>query len=274
MNWPAMTAIVRKDVSVALRSKAVSMPMVIVPLILMVGVPIALGVMVSLAKQMNLSSTDLEQFHSAIPAPLRASLTVEGLTQADSALLFFLIYLFAPMYLVLPLMVSSVIAADSFAGEKERRTFEALAYTPTTDRELLVAKMCAGWLPGILVGLAGFVIYTVVVDLVTWQVMGYLALPNLFWLLLAFWVGPAAAGMGLGVTVFVSSRVNTFQEAYQIGSLVVLPVVLLMIGQISGFFYLNTLLVFSVGLVLWVITLGLFWGAASIFRRSELMARL
>jgi ABC-type Na+ efflux pump permease subunit len=38
-------------------------------------------------------------------------------------------------------MVSSVLAADSFAGEKERKTLEALLYTPTTDRELFTAKL-------------------------------------------------------------------------------------------------------------------------------------
>ena len=153
------------------------------------------------------------------------------------------------MYLILPLMVSSVVAADSFAGEKERRTLEALAYTPTTDRELLLAKMLAGWFPGVMVGIGGFVVYTIVADLVALQVVGQLILPNLFWLLLAFWVGPAAAGLGLGVTVLVSSRVNTFQEAYQMGSLIVLPVVILMIGQIAGVFYLSDWLVLAIGAV-------------------------
>jgi ABC-type Na+ efflux pump permease subunit len=171
-------------------------------------------------------------------------------------------------------MVSSVVAADSFAGEKERKTLEALAYTPTTDRELLLAKMLGGWIPGVLVGLVGFVLYTMVVDFVTWRVTGNIYLPNFFWLLLAFWVGPAAAGVGLGVTVLVSARVNTFQEAYQLGSLVVLPVVFLMIGQLSGLFYLNTAFVFVIGLLLWAINLILFFAGAATFRRSELMARL
>jgi ABC-type Na+ efflux pump permease subunit len=178
------------------------------------------------------------------------------------------------MFLIVPLMVSSVVAADSFAGEKERKTLEALAYTPTTDRELLLAKMLGGWIPGVLVGLFGFLIYTICVDLVTWRVTGNIYLPNVFWLLMAFWVGPAAAGLGLGVTVLVSARVNTFQEAYQMGSLVVLPVVFLMIGQMSGLFLLNTAFVFAMGLVLWVINVLLFLAGAATFRRGELMARL
>jgi ABC-2 type transport system permease protein len=272
MNWRAISAIVRKDVNVALRTKAVAMPLVIVPLLLMIGVPLALGSVVIIAEGVGISSNDVQELQEAIPAALRADF--EGLTSAQAGLTFALVYLFAPMYLILPLMVSSVVAADSFAGEKERRTIEALAYTPTTDRELLLAKMLAGWIPGVLVGLGGFVVYCTVVNLVSWFVMGRMILPNDFWLLLAFWVGPAAAGVGLGVTVLVSSRVNSFQEAYQLGSLVVLPVVFLMIGQIGGAFILSTFLVFGVGLFLWIVDIGMFFVGAATFKRSELIARM
>jgi len=58
------------------------------------------------------------------------------------------------------------------------------------------------------------------------------------------------------------------------GSLVVLPIIFLMIGQIAGFFYLSTLFVFAAGLVLWVIDAILFFAGAATFKRSELMARL
>ena len=39
-------------------------------------------------------------------------------------------YLLAPLFLIVPLMVSAVLAADAFAGEKERRTLEALLHLP------------------------------------------------------------------------------------------------------------------------------------------------
>jgi ABC-2 type transport system permease protein len=272
MNVRAISAIVRKDVAVALRTKAVAMPLLIVPLLLMVGMPLLLGGIVIVAESMGISSGDIEEIQRAIPPGLAP--TLAGLTVPQAGLVFALVYMFAPMFLIVPLMVSSVVAADSFAGEKERKTIEALAYTPTTDRELLLAKMLGGWIPGVLIGLLGFVLYTIVVDVVTLRVTGNIYLPNALWLLLAFWVGPAAAGTGLGVTVWVSARVNTFQEAYQLGSLVVLPVVFIMIGQLSGLFFLNSAFVFGIGLLLWAINVLLFFIAAATFRRSELMARL
>ena len=39
-------------------------------------------------------------------------------------------YLLAPLFLIVPLMVSAVLAADAFAGEKERKTLEALLHLP------------------------------------------------------------------------------------------------------------------------------------------------
>ena len=38
-------------------------------------------------------------------------------------------YLIAPLFLILPLVISCVIAAEAFVGEKERKTLEALLYT-------------------------------------------------------------------------------------------------------------------------------------------------
>lgn len=272
MNWRAISAIMRKDLTVALHSKPVVMPLIIVPMILMFAMPVVVGGISFFALRTGISTSNMQDLSTMVPPAVRDS--VAGLNDIQAGLVFALVYLFAPMYLIIPLMVSSVIAADSFAGEKERRTLEAIVYTPTTDRELLFAKILGGWVPGILVSLGSFLLYTTVVDIVSWQVIGRPLLPNAFWLLLAFWVSPAAAGLGLGITVLVSSRVSTFQEAYQMGSLIVLPLVFLMIGQIAGLFYLNVWTVFAVGLVFWLLDIAIFFFGAATFKRSEIMARL
>ena len=88
------------------------------------------------------------------------------------------------------------------------------------------------------------------------------------------WVSPAAAGLGLATMVLVSSRASSFQEAYQLGGLVVLPVVALMLGQLAGVVYLSTGLLIIVGLALWIVDTMLLWYGASTFQRSEIIARL
>lgn len=272
MNWEAVWAIARKDVTVALRTRAVALPLMIVPLILMVGIPVLVGLISSMAAQLEIAPADVDALSR--PMPPGFDVRYAGLNDAQLGYIYFIVYLFAPMYLILPLMASAVVAADSFAGEKERRTLEALVYSPTTDRELLFAKILGAWIPGVLVGLIGFVLYVSVGNLMTWYVAERIVLPNLLWMLLAFWVGPAAAALGLGVTVIASSRVNTFQEAYQIGSLIVLPLVLVVVGQAMGAFALSDGLVALLGLVLWGIAGSIFALAASTFRRTSLMARL
>jgi ABC-2 type transport system permease protein len=167
-------------------------------------------------------------------------------------------------------MVASVIAADSFAGEKERKTMEALLYTPTTDGELLLAKLLSAWVPSIAISWGGFVIYAVVANVAAWPVMGEIWFPNGTWVALALWVAPAVAGAGLGTTVIVSARVNTFQEAYQLGAIVVLPILLLVVGQATGVIYFQGGLVLLLGLAFWLIDAALLWIGARSFRRSEL----
>jgi ABC-type Na+ efflux pump permease subunit len=178
------------------------------------------------------------------------------------------------MFLIVPLMVASVIAADSFVGEKERKTIEAVLHSPITDQELLVAKMLSALIPAMLVALISFVLYAIVANVAGWITLKRLIFPTVTWIVLILWVTPAAAGLGLGSIVLVSTRVKTFQEAYQIGGMMVLPIVGLVLGQSFGLLYFNVLLTLLVGLVLWLVDGGMFWFGSKIFRRSELITRL
>jgi ABC-type Na+ efflux pump permease subunit len=185
-----------------------------------------------------------------------------------------LVYFLAPMYLIVPLMVASVIAADSFAGEKERKTLEALLYTPTTDEELLLGKLLAAWLPAVTIALAGFAGYSLVGNIAAWPVMGEIFLPNAMWFVLALWVAPAVAGLGLVITVLISARAAGFQDAYQLGAILVLPLIMLVVGQGMGVMYFSLSLVLLLGLIVWVLDLLLLWWGSRTFRRAELFSRL
>jgi ABC-type Na+ efflux pump permease subunit len=269
VNARAVRAIVRKDLSVVLQSKAVLLPIVIVPLVLLLVLPI----LASFAPHLiNLpGASDLTGLMERMPEPFAARFA--GLTEEQTIVTLLLVYLFAPMYLIVPLMVASVIAADAFAGEKERRTLEALLYTPTTDVELLVGKLLVGFVPAMAVAWGGFLLYTVVANVAAWPVMGHVFFPTAMWWVLALWVAPAVAAVGLGATVLVSARVNTFQEAYQIGGAVVLPIVLLIVGQAAGVVVLSTVVVVALGAAFWAVAAALLTFGARRFRRGELLAR-
>jgi ABC-type Na+ efflux pump permease subunit len=137
MNTRAILAIVRKDLKVAMQNKGVVLPIVIVPLILFVILPWVMVYASSMADLAGSSISNVDELLARMPDGLLSELS--RYTQEQQMIVFTLVYMLAPMFLILPLMVSSVLAADSFAGEKERKTLEALLYSPTSDRDLFTA---------------------------------------------------------------------------------------------------------------------------------------
>lgn len=271
LNWRAIRAVAERDLIIVRRSKNVLLPIILVPLLLLVIIPGAIGFLGS-SVDMGNNTEDLKRFLTMMPEPMKAQFG--QYTENQTMVVFTLVHAFAPMFLILPMMTASTIAAGSFAGEKERKTMEALLYTPTTDLELVTGKMLSAWIPAILVTLVGFVLYSVVVNVSAWQTMGRIFFPNAMWVALILWLAPAAAGLGLGTMVLVSSKVSTYQDAYQLGSMVVLPVILLVLGQVGGVVYLNVPFVLAAGLLLWIMDATILWFAVRTFRRSEIIARL
>ncbi len=277
MNRRAISAIIRKDLKVVLKSKAVLIPLIIVPLIMMVIIPTVGSVLLVNADPGSEGLADFRRdagpFFENLPQGVLDRISrYDNEVQQVTYLVFNLV--FPPLYLLMPTMVANVIAADSFAGEKERKTLEALLYSPVSDRELYLAKLLGPLAAGVGVGLISFFVFAAVISAITYPMMGDLFLLDLTWLVLILWVTPAAAGLGLGAMVLVSSKANTFQDAYQLGSMVVLPIVLLMLGQMGGVMYFSPLVVFAIGTVLWLITAGLVGYGGRSFERSALISRL
>jgi ABC-2 type transport system permease protein len=206
--------------------------------------------------------------------PYEISGVIEGLDPQQIPIVLFLGYLFAPLFLVIPLMLASIIAAEAFVGEKERKTLEALLYTPATDIELFVGKVLAGLVPAVVFAWINFAIYTLIVNLAGWPVMHRIWFPTIVWWPLMFWITPAIALMGVAVTVLISSKVHTFMEAYQASGALVLLVIALLIGQIFGLLFLSPLVSLLVGTVLFAVDALLIRVGAEIFSRDQLMVSI
>lgn len=272
MNTRIVAMIARKDLLGVARNRGVRTPLIVAPLVILVVLPLVLVG----GGELLASSSPLPEVPGApvdrISPEVQTSLT--GVEGPERWSVFVLEFLLAPLYLLVPLMVATVIAADSFAGERERRTLEALLHTPASDPELLMGKILAAWVPAVAVALGGFGVYSVVANAVAWPTMGRVFFPTGMWVVLALWVAPAVAALGLGIMVLVSSRVNSLQAAHQVGALVVLPILLLVIGQVGGVLFLSPGLVTVMGLVLWVLAALLLRQGARGFRRDLLASRL
>jgi ABC-2 type transport system permease protein len=269
MNWRAVFAVVRKDLKVISQNKGVVIPMILVPLVFFMVLPWGIVLAPTLISVASASAGNIDQLIARMPAGFQQQMA--GLTINQQVIVYFLVYMMATLFMIIPLMVATTIAADSFAGEKERKTLEALLYTPTTDRELFIAKLISGWSAALAVAFAGFLLYVVTANAAAWSEMHRIFFPNLMWLVLIFWVVPALPGLGLGVMVLISSRAQGFQDASQIGGIVVLPVLLLVFGQVAGVMYFSVTLVFLLGFVLWLLDGVLIWLGSRQFQRGRLL---
>jgi ABC-2 type transport system permease protein len=273
MNTRAISAIIRKDLKVIRQNKGVVVPIIIMSLVFFVVMPglsaLVPGVVNGVGGDL-FDLSDIEKLMDKMPPGLQQELS--GLNMSQKVTKYFLVYMMAPMLMLLPILVASTIAADSFAGEKERKTIEALLYTPTTDRELFVAKLLSAWLTAIVLTLAGFGLYIVVGNIAAWPQMQRIFFPNAMWLALIIWVVPAVIGLGISVMVLASARAQGVQDATQVGAIVALPIIGLFYMQVTGAMYLNIFVMFLLGLVTWLLTGVLIWLGSRSFQRKRILA--
>jgi ABC-2 type transport system permease protein len=269
VNRRGIAAVVRRDLAVALGSRAVVVPALVVPLLLLVVVPAAAGIAPRFLDAAVLG--DVQPLLDALPESARADLPEDLALQAAIVLV---THLLAPFVLIVPVMFASVLAADGLAGEKERGTLEGLLLTPLSDRDLALAKLLAAWIPATVLGLLGAVVYATVANLAIAPQLGRLVLPTTEYLVLTLWLGPTMAAAGLAAVLLVSVRVQTTQEAFQIGGLVVLPVVALVVGQATGALLLSVWLLALAGVVALGAAAGLIAAGGRGLSRTRLGERL
>ena len=273
MNWRSIRAIARKDLLEVRQNRMAWMPMLVLPIIFCVLLPllIILGPSaLNLTPETMMKGQDIQSLLDVLPPTVTEQ--VAGMNDQQLMTYFILAFMIAPLFLILPIMTSGIIGSDSFVGEKERKTMEALLYTPATDGELFLGKMLAAVIPAVLVSWGSFILYTVVLNLLGNPIMERIWFPTPTWWPLILWVTPAVAVTGMLAAVIVSVRVNTFMEAYQATGLLVLPVVLLLVGQIGGVVYLSVEVTIIVGLVVWLIDAVLLWFGLRLFNRMALLS--
>ena len=266
-DWTAIGGVVRKDLTAIRRSKAVLIPMLAVPTLLLVVLPAVIGLAARAGDPVG-----AEDILARMPGDLARPIL--DLPQREQIIVLVNGYLLAPLFLIVPLMVSAVLAADAFAGEKERRTLESLLHSSITDRDLFVAKFLVAYIPAVVISWGGFAVFVVVANTVAWPVMQRIFVPTVLWGVVIGWVAPAVAMLGLGVMIRVSARAKTAQEANQLGGAVVLPLIFASVVQSTGLLLVPAPVAFAVGAAIWAVALLLLWGGAKRFTRDALVAQV
>ena len=264
-RWSAIRAVAAKDFTAVRRSKGVILPMLIVPFLLLIVLPLGVGLAARGAGTPDVGGM-LRSLPGGLAKPiLRLPPRERLVTLVDG-------YLLAPLFLIVPLMLAAVLAADAFAGEKERKTLESLLHQPVPDRDLFLAKLLGAFVPAVAISWIGFACFAVVVNLTAWPVAHHLIVPTMLWTVVIFWVAPAVAALGLGVMVRVSARASSTQEANQLGGAVILPLIFLAVGQSTGLLLVTLPAAIGIGAVVWIVAVSLVARGAQRFTRDR-MAR-
>jgi ABC-2 type transport system permease protein len=207
-----------------------------------------------------------------IDVVLVASVVIGGQSDLVGTLLL-LVNVLMLMFMVLPAVLPTIIASYTLVGEKINKSLEPLLATPTTDLELLGGKSLSIFLPTMLAAWLSFVPFVVIVDLITRPVLGYFILPNLLWILAIFVMSPLIAILSILSNVIVSSRVSDVRSAQQLGSLVVLPVILFFVLILTQSANTSLTLMGLFSVLLLVTDILILMLALRVFRREEILIR-
>jgi ABC-2 type transport system permease protein len=200
------------------------------------------------------------------------SVCPEGLSAID-CLQLLVLNQFMLMFMFTPLIVPINLAAYSIVGEKASRSLEPLLATPITTIELLVGKNLSAALPAIAGTWLSFGVYTLGSALLVGNpaVVGLLV-RSVSWLA-AILLGPLLSVLSVNVCLMVSSRVNEPHAAEQISSMVILPLLLVFLGQMAGLVVVSRRLVLLAGAALVVVDSVLLYLAVRLFERETILTR-
>ncbi|MGF9697653.1 ABC transporter permease [Paenibacillus sp. MABNR03] len=254
-NRQAIRALVRKDIRAITASIQLWLPMLIVPLIVGVIMPAVLMWMASRVELRSIGNLgflldSLDTLSSSGQIPELASMPTDN----HRIVYYLALYMFAPLFLIIPVMASSILTANSFAGEKERKTLEGLLFTPISMDTLFKGKVLAALIPSIMLSWITFLIYGIIANILMYPMFEAMMFPNLNWVILVLWVVPTCSLMVILFNVLISAKVRGFQEAYQLGGLVVIPLLALIAGQASGMLLISPLVLLLIGAALLLIS--------------------
>lgn len=272
MNTNKIRIVFKKDWLEIRRNWQVLLPIIMVPLIFSVLLPVMIVLIPSMSTSQTTSLQGFEELIANLPANIQAN--IAEMTAQQILIYIMTLYFFAPLFLIMPVMASSVIASDSFAGEKERKTIEALLATPISDGELFLGKVLVSFIPAMIVTIASFIVYSIVVDIATFSIFnGTLLLPNLEWLITIFGLAPTIALTSIGLTVIISTKVKGFREAQQISVILLLPILGLVFAQASGAIIFGPLIITVLIGLFALLDIIVFYLGVRMFRREEILSK-
>jgi len=229
--------IATKDFNIFMKKKRILYTLIILPLLLSIGLPMA----------------------------------ITGTTKTEEITV--LLNAFSYFYIILAYILPNTLAAYSILGEKIEQSLEPLLATPTTDSELLFGKTITSFVPCVGIIYAGSIIFMVLSDLISYNTLGYLFFPNWSMAFILLIAVPLSSILSIQLNVIISSRVNDVRTANQLGMILFIPFIALYILLETNAVSLNVINLLAISLILVAADAVLFYINKATFNRDAILTK-
>lgn len=255
-------AIVVKDLRGLVFNKRLFPALLIVPLVFTVVIPVIFTLVI------HFGLDDLSELQ-----PLLELLPVDAQTGDIRNVLMGVFFnnIMPVFFMIIPIMAATIMAASSFVGEKEKRTLETLLYCPLTLRQIFQSKVFASFILSMVVSFGSFTILLLVVETGFLLTAGSLMPANVNWLVTMLLVAPSVSLMAITIIVRGSAKSQTMEEAQQKAVFLILPMLMLIVGQFTGVMLVNAWLLLGLGAVFALAALTLMKGGIRNFSYEKLL---
>jgi len=260
-------AIIKKDIGCITANKRMMTALIIVPFMMTVILPAVFILTIVFVPE---DSPDMQEM-----MVLLGSFT-DGNSASDTPVTILLLnmilnYVIPLFFLLIPIMASSVMASSSFVGEKEKKTLETLLYSPLPLKNIFNAKILAAFLLSMAVSVMSFILMLIFFETFLFVMLNILMPLSVNWLIMMLLVSPSMALIAINLIVRGSAKSQTTEEAQQSSLFLILPVILLIVGQFTGIMMLGARVFLVLGCAAALIALLLFRGSFGNYNYEKLL---
>lgn len=166
-----------------------------------------------------------------------------------------------------PSSFSLVIALETFVGEKERRSMEAILATPLTDLQLYIGKLLAATFPPVMASYLGMGVYVLLLGLsLQWW-------PEPSLLLVSLVLSTSEALVMVSGAVIVSSQATSVRAANLLASFIIIPMAALLQAEAGLLLFAHYTTLWLIALFLIVLNVMLIRLGVQVFDREHLLGK-
>jgi ABC-2 type transport system permease protein len=232
-----------KDMRVFLRKRYAVFSLVILPIIVGIGLPFV----------------------------LRYAGARQGGPRASEILI--LMDVFSFFFVIAASLLPTILASYSLVGEKVEKSLEPLLAAPITDRELLLGKGIAAFIPSVGVIYISSIVFMVLSDILTHNTLGYSYFPNWTIGLILLLMVPLSAILSIEWSVIVSSRASDPRAAQMQGLFIVLPLAAVYVASEVGAISIDVKTLLIISAVILAVDVVLFCLGTKTFQREEILTK-